>query len=459
MRLKQILAPYDERTRRALVYSVKDGVLWSLMFGLSENYLTPLAVIFGAQAIHTSLIQGMGQLGVAVSQLAGASYLQRHPTRKILTLVGNAVHALSWLVVFFGAYFLKSPWIILIAYAIGTAVSNFAGPGWNSWMNDLVPSKIRGAYWGKRNNIMGIAQFAAILGSGLALQFAQPHGFSLPVFALMFCLAFVFRLSSIYYLNATYEPPMECPPEAERMHFLPFLRDLGQNPFGRFVIFSVLTTLVVNLMVPLVSIHLLKGLGLNYIEYTLVTMASMVMNFLAMSYWGPLGDRFGSYRVITVTAALLPFIAIAWAFVRPTPALIVLQLFSGFVWAGFNLSTSTYIFDSVSRAHTAKSIAYFQFLNSFAAFLGSLAGGGLSLLTPHIAVGFFHGQRLELVFLLSGLLRGLVAALLLKNFSEVRKVESAPPLRYFYIYQPLTVFFARIQSLAELFKDGRHEDE
>lgn len=447
--MKKLLSTLDQRTGQALAASVRDAILWSLMFGLAENYVLPFAILFGAQAIHTSLIQGIGQLGVAAAQFFGAEYILKHPNRQRLCIIGNIIHASSWLVVFFGALVFRNPWVILVAYAIGLFATSFPGPGWISWMNDLVPEDIRGAYWGKRNNISGIIQFVAIMSSGIFLAWAKPLDFTLPAFGIMFSLAFAFRFSSIWVLKRQYEPPMEIPPPQEVLKFRSFVLGLPKNPFGRFVIFSILTTFAVNIMNPVVSVYLLNTLQVDYFSYTMITMASMVMSFLAMSYWGPLTDRFGNYRILMVTAVLLPFLAVAWAIFKAPPALIAVQLVNGFVWAGFNLSTTNYIFDSVSKAHMAKNMAFFQCLNNVCAFLGSLTGGALSLVTPMLDIGqLFQGTRLEWIFLLSGLLRALVIILLLKTFSEVRKVDPAPPLRYFYIYQPFTIFLNRFQTLA-----------
>ena len=57
--LKQIK---DEKIRKGLYYSVLDGVLWACMFGVSENYIAPFIVFFGASVMQVSLLQGFSQL-------------------------------------------------------------------------------------------------------------------------------------------------------------------------------------------------------------------------------------------------------------------------------------------------------------------------------------------------------------------------------------------------------------
>ena len=133
---------------------------------------------------------------------------------------------------------------------------------------------------------------------------------------------------------------------------------------------------------------------------------------------------------------LLPFAALAWVFLADWRLLIVLQLVSGFLVSGINLTTMNFIFDSEKPDRMAKSVAYFTALNTGFAFLGSVAGGVLAngLQKTDWHWGFL--DPLTTVFLVTAVLRLLVILGFARGFREVRDAEPSPGLRYFYIYKP-----------------------
>jgi len=455
----------DARIRASLMASTIDGGLWALMYGFAEYFILPFAIFFGANALQTSLVQGMGQLGVAVAQLLGAALVARFGMRKRISRVAVGFHALSWLAVFAVAALTRDPWTIVLFYSLGVFVSSIASPGWLSWMNDLVPMSMRGAFWGKRNTVLGVVQFAAIAVAGLALRFAEPRGGTLLAFGILFGLAALSRASCVVFLGIQHDPALDPAPvgdkgEAARAAavgapgrrgpraggrgFLSFLRSLPRGGFGRFAIFSVLMNFSVNVMGPVLPVFLLKSMGLDYFSYTAVTMVSMVLSYVAMSYWGPLTDRFGNRRILLVTSGALPLLALGWVFAKNVPAMLALQAFSGFVLAGFNLSTTNYIFDSEEKDRIASTMANFNALNNGMAFAGSITGGLVATAVAALPLAFLAPQNIEIVFALSALLRLAVFIGLSRGFPEVREVESSPPVTHFYLDMPWALVVDRM---------------
>ena len=455
----------DARIRASLMASTIDGGLWALMYGFAEYFILPFAIFFGANALQTSLVQGMGQLGVAVAQLLGAALVARFGMRKRISRVAVGFHALSWLAVFAVAALTRDPWTIVLFYSLGVFVSSIASPGWLSWMNDLVPMSMRGAFWGKRNTVLGVVQFAAIAVAGLALRFAEPRGGTLLAFGILFGLAALSRASCVVFLGIQHDPALDPAPGGDKGEagraaavgapgrrgpraggrgFLSFLRSLPRGGFGRFAIFSVLMNFSINVMGPVLPVFLLKSMGLDYFSYTAVTMVSMVLSYVAMSYWGPLTDRFGNRRILLVTAGALPLLALGWVFAKNVPAMLALQAFSGFVLAGFNLSTTNYIFDSERKDRIASTMANFNALNNGMAFAGSITGGLVATAVAALPLAFLAPQNIEIVFALSALLRLAVFIGLSRGFPEVREVESSPPVTHFYLDMPWALVVDRM---------------
>ena len=426
----------NKNVRDGLYYSIIDGILWAIMFGFAENYIVPFALLFGASVFQIGLLQGLYQLGIGFSQLLGAKFITRFKKRKTLSINASRIHAFSWFFMVLIGIFIKEPWAIIIVFFIGISATSFGGPGWLSWMNDLVPHKLRGKFWGFRNTILGAVQFAAISIAGLSLYFAKKAGHELTAFLVLFTLAFISRVSNFYPLGKQLEQPISVPSREKEFHFRIFLTKLFPTNFGRFTIFVILISFAANLVGPFIPVFILQSLGFNYIQFTVILMTASIFSFVFMTYWGPLSDKYGNYRILYITAVSMPLLALGWAFIKNFYLLILLQTFSGFLWAGFNLATTNFIFDAVRRENVTKIMAYFNTLNTTFAFLGAFVGGISVEILQKAHFSFWVFNHFTIVFAISFILRIIILLIFLKNFNEVRKVEKSPAFHYFYIYKP-----------------------
>ncbi len=425
----------DPRLRRSLSFSVIDAVLWSIMFGFSENYVVPFMLLFGASVFGVSLMQGLAQLANAVAQLAGSAIIQRRGSRRSFSRLSVAVHGLSWILVFVAAL-AHHAWLAIFLFCAGIFASNLSNPSWLSWMNDLVPADRRGYFWGIRNRTGGVAQFIATSLAGLFLFMAKQRGLEVAAYGVLLLLASLSRSSDTFVLRRMYEPPMTRTTEARTMSLLLFLRDLRNTDLGGFMLYMVPMSFLTMMMAPLIQVHLLSDLGLNYVAFTAVTMTGTIATFLLMTYWGTLIDRFGNRRIIMVTSAFFPLIAAGWVVIRAWPILVLLQFLNGFLFAGFSLAGSTYIYDAVGRDRITKSLAYYQTLLMTAAFLGSLSGGAIADLLKWSGLAYGVLNNITGVFVVVAVLRLAVFLFLRNGFSEIRPTEPSPGVGYLLVIKP-----------------------
>lgn len=426
----------DTRVRRTLFIGVLDAVTWAIMFGLAENFLVPFILLFGATVFEVSLLQGASQLTMGLGQLAGGALIQRGGSRRRLSIIVVTYFACSWLLTYWGTVLTGNAWVAIIIYCGSLFIANLASPGWLSWMNDLVPANFRGRYWSARNSVAGLVQFAAIAVAGFVLYQSKRLDWEIPAYGVLFTLAFGFRLIGSFLIRAQHEPPMQRTEEGRQMTFFKFLGELRTSNFGRFVLFSIFLNFTVVMIYPIIQVYLLKELKLDYLQYSIVMMTFTIASFVFMTYWGPLSDRFGNRRILLVSSLLLPFAALAWVFLADWRVLVGLQLISGFLVSGINLTTMNFIFDSVKPERMAKTVAYFTVLNTGFAFLGSVAGGTLA---DWLKAGQWQWGLLgplTTVFLVTAVLRFAVIGAFARGFREVRDTEPSPGLHYFYIFKP-----------------------
>ena len=120
-----------------------------------------------------------------------------------------------------------------------------------------------------------------------------------------------------------------------------------------------------------------------------------------------------------MTSLLIPLVPILWMFSDNVVYLIVVNAMSGFAWSGFGLAGVNFAYDASEPVMRTKYLAVFAAIDGLACCLGALLGGYIAPLLPVILT-----YQLRTLFLVSGMLRGLVVLLFLRQIKEVRNVSS-----------------------------------
>ena len=162
---------------------------------------------------------------------------------------------------------------------------------------------------------------------------------------------------------------------------------------------------------------MLRDLGFSYITYAIVTTIVPLASIVAVSYWGRRADAVGNRRIIRICCLIISVLPAMWLFSRNVYFLLVIQTLAGIFWAGFNLCSSNFIYDSVIPEKRTRCISYFNTINGLAICTGNLLGG---FLATHIPRSF--GYQLLTLFAISSFLRIIVSTILLKRVKEIRKI-------------------------------------
>lgn len=401
--------------QESLRYSVLDGSAHSAMLGTTQDYMSPYALAMNATTAQVGLLASIPNLFMCAAQLAAPKLVEKLGSRKRLILPAVFLHALMWLPILLVPFVFDSGkvWWLIGLVAISTLLGTIGNPAWGSMMAQLVPSRSRGSFFGMRGRICNLMTLLFSIASALLLYSLTSQ--VMLVFAGLFGSAAIFRLASWYFLSKMHEPPLPAP-ETGRKQVRPSTSPTGlATNTGRFILFVSLMHFATYLAAPFFAVYILQDLGFNYLTYVLVVSTPVVANLLSMTFWGRCGDRAGNLHVIRLTSICIPIVPVLWLFGSNLYYLVPLQLLSGFAWAGFNLCTVNFLYDATKPSERTHVIARYNAINGAAICLGSLIGG---LLAMHLPPMF--GFSLLTLFLLSGLLRGLVAALFLNRVTEVR---------------------------------------
>lgn len=421
-------ASKDEPSLRA---SLRDGVSAAIMLGAGETFLGPFGIFLQASIIQIGLLAAVPQLCGAIMQWVSALAMDRLRNRRTLAVATAIVQALLWLPIcllpFLFGTGAATVSLLVVLVTIYHGSSGFITPVWSSLIGDLVPASRRGHFFGQRNRLTGLATFLALLLSGGLLHLFEQGGRTAFGFLLIFSIALIARLDSARWLARHANPPLHLSP-AHFFTFRQFLRRSPKSNFAKFVFFLGAINFAVAFSAPYFALYMLRDLRFSYLEFTAVSSVATVTQFLTFRYWGSLGDRFGNKKILNLCSWGISIMPTLWLVSAHIGYLLVIQVFAGFVWAGFNLASSNFIFDAVSPPKLARCVAYRGLINGACVVAGSLAGGFVaSRLPTTLALGPWSWTPtfvLPVIFGCSGLLRFAATAFFLRKFREVRVVEA-----------------------------------
>jgi MFS family permease len=416
----------DEKIKKSLKYSVLDGAFAASMIGFGESFFAAFAVFLKANNIHIGLLSSLPLLTGSLSQLFSNRLIKLLKSRKILVTTSAFLQGIMYLpialVFFFGT--LKVVYLIFFA-CLYWIFGMILGPAWNSWMGDLVNENKRGAYFGRRSKITGSATFLAYMMAGYILQkYARDPILEYTGFVIIFCLAFSSRMVSVTFLMRKYEPPYEIIKSAE-FSIWEFIKEARFRNYGLLVLYLSIMNASVYVSAPFFTPYMLYDLKLDYMTFTFINAAAIITKIFFLPVWGRSSDRFGTRKVLSLTGYLMPLTPILWMFSHDFAYLIAIQIYSGFIWAGFEIASFNFIFDTTSPQKRATAIAYYNVINGIAIFTGAMIGG----LIVRYNTAFW--SRYILVFVISGVVRFIVSFLFIPKLKEVRQVERIPYAKLF----------------------------
>jgi MFS family permease len=299
-------------------------------------------------------------------------------------------------------------------------------PQWSSLMGDIVPARRRGRFFALRTRMITAITFLSLLTGGLLLHFFNRSNNTATGFVVLFSIAACARLVSVYQLSRMYDPPGHV--AALEFPFGPgWWQRLRHSNVVRFSIFFALTQFAVAIASPFFTVYMLRDLQFSYLAFTMNTGTAIFAQFLTLSQWGRISDVFGNRRILAATGIVIPLMPLLWVFSSNFWYLIVVQLLSGFAWAGFSLSASNFVYDLISPHRRATYLAIHNVIAGVGIFSGALLGGYLGAVLPtEISIAghrFSWLSPLLGVFVISTVVRAAVVILLIPKLREVRPVR------------------------------------
>jgi MFS family permease len=422
----------DPQVSQSLRHSVHDGVAFSVMQGGGETYLSAFALYLRASTQQIAWLAALPVLIGALAQLVSARIGAGHVRwRKRMIVTGAVVHTLIWLPLMvlpllFPAHGVE---LFIACVLLLHIAGDFIAPQWGSLMGDLVPERRRGRYFGYRSRLSTLTNFLALIAAGGLLHIASEHGYTLAGYLMVFMVSMLARVISVYHLVRMHDPlaTTRAQDEARPRPLRAWLADLRGTDFLQFVLFIALFQGATAIAAPFFTVHMLNDLEFSYLQFMVLTAASVMMKFFTLAAWGRVADAYGSRLVQRVTGLAIPLLPALWIVSADFWYLLGVQSLAGLLWAGFSLSSSNYLYELLPGRRLASYMAINAVCTALGVFLGALTGGWLAEHWQHALALFGYGFQVEHalygVFACSALARLLVAVPGLRRLRELRSVR------------------------------------
>lgn len=395
-----------DRVRNSVKASIKDGVCWAAMSGLSEPYAIPYALHLGATPLYIGVLRSLPSFSASLLQIFNQKLVLCLGSCRKSVLVSVFAQSLS----LFAAslcFFLPKPFSLYMFIAlvvVYTVAGNMAAPPWYALMGEYIPPLKRGAFFGFRYQVVGVTFFSA---SFAASWFLESSGYSAGVqFGCLFFAAGIFRLMSFRYIYSMYEPKtLFHMPRAATAEIAAFFS--AHSLRVRLMFLSVFMLLFgAYLAAPYFGVYVLQELKYGYYRYMAIMTAGPLVTYMLMRSWGRHADIHGSVSVLRIAFLLIPLVPVLWALNPGFYYLLAVEIYSGAMWAAYLIAINNFIYESSPGHARTGGNSFLAFVSGLAQFAGALSGGWLYENLPAIKG---HHPFITLL-IISGLFR--MAALL-----------------------------------------------
>jgi MFS family permease len=370
----------SEVLRTDLRYSTADGAGYSLMFGMGEQYIGAFAVALNASSITTGLLTAIPMFIAGTLQLLTPHILRRWPIHRAWIVGCTAIQALSLLMmplaVFMGTLQIE---FLFLAVTLYWASGMGSGPPWNTWIEGMIPARIRARYFGFRGRVSQFFVLGGFALAGILLHLTRQTEYEWAVlagFAAIFTIAGAGRLASSWSLaHHSHDKPRlqnESYVSATEL-FIKRRRDPG----ARLLIYLFCVQCAVQFSGPYFTPFIFRNLGFSYLSYMTLISICFLGKSLAMSMWGRVAQRVGPRTLLVIGGSLIVPVSSLWVVSTNFWWLAVVQFISGIVWASFELAFALMFIEALPRTERTSVMTYYFFLNS----LGYIIGASLGALT------------------------------------------------------------------------------
>ena len=380
-------------------------VVFAWVFGAVWMYITTGAALTKfAIALHMPKF-GFGILASipfasALAQLPTSYFVARYGYRKGFFITFGIIHRALWALVAFIPWLLPAPWQwvgFLAVVGLSWTFGQMPVPIWVSWMADLVPERIRGRYFSRRNQVGQLIGLIVTIPVGYMLDRAEligPH-------ALVQTAAFALLTGGIFGVIdfSCFSRVMEVnrPKPNPDISLWQIIRTpLADRNFWRFLGFTALLTFGVGYVNQFIWLHLFDVAGVSSMKANAMLIFGPLLIFIVCyPIWGKLVDRLGRKPVLIIAGILFAPGAMAWMFVNKEHWVFgyTLAMLATAAWPGIDVANFNILLRLSDATEGAQQTSGYVAINSAVAAVAGILSGLFGGVVAE-SLGNWHGTLL-----------------------------------------------------------------
>ena len=382
--LRQTQLPIAAGEVRNLRYFWLDGLFAAISENFYLGFIALFALAYGASNSQVGLLAAGANLLGAAALFPGARLVEKVGRRKpVVIWSGGIFGRLALLGLALIPVLIFDPTFAILAIILFDSLRSFmfnlANPGWTSMVADIVPKPMRARFFSSRNIAMGVA---ALIVAPLAGWMISSANFRLDSayigYQIVFFCAFLFGMVSTYSFSRIKEAE---PASSEKpIHQRGDLRRaMKHSPrFIGLIVSSLVWNLSLQIAAPFFNVYLVSEYQAPAATIGILAGVFSLFALFGQRAFGKLMDMRGASWVQAVTGLLIPLSPLAWAFITAPWQVGIINAFSGFLWAGYNLANFNLLLELTPDQQRERGVALFQLAVFGSAVAGPLLGGLLA---------------------------------------------------------------------------------
>ena len=304
-------------------------------------FLTGFILRLGGNKFQIGSLTALCTLFALIAHFPAAHLVEKGIQRKRIVMLAVGIQMMVWWLIVGLPYFTPESkqgaliWGVITIVAISHLVGSLGTAPWFSWLSDIIPEKIRGRFFARKNTIVSLISVVISLAAGRYLDcFSNINGFTSA-----FAIGTVLGMFSLLALKKIPEPPVEKNKEPTPFSSLVKIPFKNLN-FRKFVLFRMSLSFAQGILVPFVAVFMIENLKISYSLIAVFVVIASMANALSMKLWGYLADKFGNKPVLSISIWGMTFLPVLWLFNRPGYIALIpfLYFFGGIFGAGAMLS-------------------------------------------------------------------------------------------------------------------------
>ena len=385
--LKDKTTANDEaRFQRNQTINITQGILSIMAINLVNPFLSIFAIKNGATDYQVALLSSAPAFISVLSMIPGARYIDKQPNKHRITTLVIFLHRLFYLVLAAIPFFDPSirATLLVATIALMNLPGSISNVGWQSFISRVIPPDRRALSFATRNRLQNLVGTAFTLVAGRFLDIASfPLGYQLAFF-----LSFLLAMTEVWVFSRMDEPVSVTNPtpiievKAENQGMVnglkgAFLEIFHEKRFLRFVAASLVFHFAWQIPWSLFSLYQVRVLGANNTWVSILSLINTGGSLMGYGYWTKYSQKHGNLKTLFSSGIWIFIVPLAYAFSKSLYFVAIINLITGMVFSGVNLSLFNATLDSTPEKNKTSFLAYHQTAISITAIFAPVIGVSL----------------------------------------------------------------------------------